>query len=94
MPEPSQAGGFDLTRFSEGTRRRLYDRISEIVFAPPGTGTTPDQAGLQVVFFAGRWFATWLAVEETPDLPDRLRIRLVRIVTPRNEPAEIELYET
>lgn len=93
MPEPSQPSVFDLTRFSEGTRRRLYDRISEIVFAAPEAGSTPDQAGLQVVFFAGRWFATWLDGDEPPALPDRLRFRLVRVLPHPEEPTEIELHE-
>jgi hypothetical protein len=42
MPEPPQPSVFDFTRFSEGTRRRLYDRISEIVFAAPEAGSTLD----------------------------------------------------
>lgn len=86
-PEPSR---FDLARFSEAVRRRLYDRTAEIAFAE--RGHTPDEAGLQIVYIAGRWFAAWTDLDEPPSLPDHLRVRLVRIEEDPDRP-DIALYD-
>ncbi len=81
----------DITRFSESTRRKLYDRIVEIQFAGDGGAHTPDDSGLQVVYFAGRWFATWtdLAEPHWRSLPLRLRIARVGLGSGR----DVELYD-
>jgi hypothetical protein len=81
----------DLTRFSESLRRRLYDRIVEIQFAGQGDTHTPDDSGLQVVFFAGRWFATWTDLEEPLWRPVPLRMRVVRVGLGASQ--EVELYD-
>lgn len=88
MPEPFR---FDLARFSEAARRRLYDRMAEIAFAE--IRHTPDEAGLQIVHIAGRWFAVWTDLDEPPTLPDHLRVRLVRIDVNPDQPADIALYD-
>jgi hypothetical protein len=81
----------DLSRFSESNRRRLYDRIVEIQFAGAGDAHLPDDSGLQVVYFAGRWFASWTDLEEPLWRPLFLRIRLVRVGMGSNQ--EVELHE-
>ncbi len=81
----------DLTHFSESTRRRLYDRIAEIQFTGEGGVHTPDDSGLQVVYFAGRWFATWTDLAEPLWRPAPLRMRIVRVGLGSSQ--EVELYE-
>ena len=93
MAEVSKSVLFDLSRFSETIRRRLYDRIAEIQFARPEARHTPDEAGLQVVYFAGRWFAGWLDLEESPERPLALRFRLMRIAARPEAPAGFEMDE-
>lgn len=105
MPDVSESTPFDLSRFSESIRRRLYDRIVEIQFPPPDPSEPvapedlhrvayqPDEAQLQVVFLFGRWFAFWRDLEEPDHRPERLRVELVRIEVSREKPADITLYE-
>jgi hypothetical protein len=81
----------DLTRFSESTRRRLYERIVEIQFTGEGDAQAPDDSGLQVVYFAGRWFATWTDLEEPLWRPAPLRLRIVRVGLGADQ--SVELYE-
>jgi hypothetical protein len=88
MPEESVP--LDLTRFSESARRRLYDRIAEIQFAGPRP-RDPDKAGLQIVHFAGRWFAAWMDLDEPAGRPLALRARIVRVGLGAG--GEIALYE-
>jgi hypothetical protein len=83
--------GLDLTHFSEGTRRTLYERISKIQFAREREAPTPDDSGLQVVYFAGRWFATWTDLEEPLWRPAPLRMRIVRVGLGSDQ--QVELYE-
>jgi len=81
----------DITHFSESTRRRLYDRIVEIQLAVDGGAYDPDDSGLQVVFFAGRWFATWLDLAEPVWRPLPLRLRIVRVGLGSGR--DVELYD-
>ena len=81
----------DLTRFSESTRRVLYDRIVQIQLGGAGDARTADDSGLQVVFFAGRWFATWTDLEEPLWRPVALRMRIVRVGMGASQ--EVELYD-
>ncbi|HEX6898873.1 MAG TPA: hypothetical protein VF789_04135 [Thermoanaerobaculia bacterium] len=87
MPEESS---WDLSRFTETIRRRLYDRIAADL-GVLSVSYTADQAGLQIWFFAGRWFAVWADLEEPPEQPAALRTRLVRIGVGAN--GEIELFD-
>jgi hypothetical protein len=94
----------DLTRYSEATRRALYDRIVAIQFTPqesaPGkdledvwTPTqTPDEAGLTVLYLFGRWFAFWHEVPE-PGLPEARRTEIVRIQASSDAEDGILLFE-
>ena len=81
----------DLTRFSESTRRALYDRIVQIQLGGAGDAHRADDSGLQVVFFAGRWFATWTDLEEPLWRPVALRMRIVRVGMGASQ--EVELYD-
>ncbi|HEY3568493.1 MAG TPA: hypothetical protein VGP73_11220 [Thermoanaerobaculia bacterium] len=81
----------DLTRFSESTRRALYDWIVQIQFGGAGDAHAPDDSGLQVVYFAGRWFATWTDLEEPLWRPLPLRMRIVRVGMGAGQ--EVELYD-
>lgn len=66
-------GVLDLVRYTEATRRALYDRIVAIQFSPvpdaapgdwPGPTYTPDASGLNVFHAFSRWFATWTDLDE------------------------------
>jgi hypothetical protein len=81
----------DLTRFSESTRRRLYDRIVELQLTGEESAHTPDDSGLQVVYFAGRWFATWTDLAEPLWRPTPLRLRIVRVGLGSEQ--EVQLYD-
>lgn len=89
----AEATTLDLTHFSEEVRRKLYDHISETHFARPDSRHTPDQAGLQVFYAAGRWFASWIDLDEPATLPDRLRVRIARIALGAEGRAAVELHE-
>jgi hypothetical protein len=82
---------FDLTRFRESTRRRLYERVASLQFSGEGERPTPDDAGLQVVYFAGRWWAAWIDLEEPAWQPTALRMRIARIGAGGEQ--GIELYD-
>lgn len=93
MPDTSEPVSSGLTAFSETLRRQLYEQVAETQFNLAEAGQTPDQAGLQVVWFAGRWFAAWLDLAEPATLPLRQRFRIVRIGVRQGQPFGIELYE-
>ncbi len=91
----------DLTRYSEATRRRLYDAVVGVQFTPiedaqpgdwPGPSYTPEAAGLNVFHAFHRWFAAWTDLDE-PDLPPDQRQELVRIVADPRSPYGISLEE-
>jgi hypothetical protein len=104
MPDLPDSTPLDLTRYSEATRRALYDQIVEIQFAAedPETATdpedawkpkqTPDEAGLTVFFLFGRWFAFWRDVPE-PGLPEWRLTEMVRIQAAPLAPDGIMLFE-
>lgn len=95
----------DLSRYTEATRRTLYDRVVELQFTPPDPATVdhpedawiptygPDDAGLTVFHVLGRWFATWTDLDAPADLPEDRRIELVRIDADPDTPNGIMLYE-
>ncbi|HSS76991.1 MAG TPA: hypothetical protein VLV54_09620 [Thermoanaerobaculia bacterium] len=71
----------DLSVFSEGTQRALYELVVADNFrqteSAPGEGSVPqytaEQAGLEVVWAWGRWFATWWKLELPDTLPEAER---------------------
>jgi hypothetical protein len=40
---------------------------------------TPEEAGLQVAFLLGRWYAVWRQLEEPEDVPPSQRYEVLRI---------------
>ena len=103
--------GVDLSRPTESTRRALYDLVVRIHFTPtpeeiqmakedPGNHWIPDYgpdaAELTVWYDRGRWYASWLSLEEEPDprAPWRLWsvVRIVEDADPSN-PAGVAFLE-
>lgn len=86
----------DLTRYTESTRRELYDRLVTIQTAPapgePPPSFDPEDAGLTVFYLFGRWFAFWRDVPE-PGLPEWRLTEMVRIQAAPDSPDGIILYE-
>ncbi|HKI05606.1 MAG TPA: hypothetical protein VKK31_26740 [Thermoanaerobaculia bacterium] len=90
----------DLTRYTEATRRELYDRLVSIQFTPQDPPLDPedaapvqdpDAAGLTVFYLFGRWFAYWQG-EPEPGLPSWRLTEMVRIQA-ADTPDGIMLYE-
>ena len=91
----------DLDRYSEQTRRDLYDLVVEMQFSPiegageddyPGPSYTPDEAGLSVFYLCTRWFATWTNLDEK-NPPEERRIELVRLEGDPGGPFGIIMHE-
>src|SRR5262245_22351034 len=98
----STAPPLDLDRYSEATRRKLYDAIQLSDFSPWIEGGNPDSPGafysaeaaeLRVFFFAGRWFAQWNRLEVPPFEPEHKRIELLRIVAVPKAPEGYVFHE-
>jgi hypothetical protein len=97
MPElPEVYPPLDLARYTEATRRALYDRLVRIQFTTAldseDAAQDPDAAELTVFHLFGRWFAHWRDVPE-PGLPSWRLIELVRIQADPSSPDGIMLYE-
>ena len=59
------------------TARPLDPRADQAeVWVPP---YTPEEAGLEVFHQHGRWFATWLKLEEPEDAPETQRREVLRL---------------
>ncbi|HEX3530137.1 MAG TPA: hypothetical protein VH988_24010 [Thermoanaerobaculia bacterium] len=91
----------DLDRYSEQTRRDLYDLVVAMQFSPiegvgeddyPGPSYTPDEAGLEVFYLRSRWFATWTNLDEK-NLPEERRIELVRLEADASMPFGMIMHE-
>ncbi len=85
---PAPAIPLDLSRYSEATRRALYDQISAEHFSPDlatiaeasaggdfAEDRTAEEAGLRIEYSLGRWFAVW------------------RMADPIENPTERDLWE-
>jgi hypothetical protein len=74
---------FDMTAGSEGMRRVLYGMVVRDHFSPEPLEETPkeiwtpgytaEEAGLEVVFLWGRWFAAWKKLEVPSQAPEEER---------------------
>jgi hypothetical protein len=94
--------GCDLTTENEATRRAIYELVvaesftrkpldpPDDVWEPP---YTPEQAGLEVVFQWGRWFATWIKLEEPEDRPERERREVLVYEPDSQQPGAVTCYE-
>ncbi|HEY0512918.1 MAG TPA: hypothetical protein VGH73_13495 [Thermoanaerobaculia bacterium] len=89
----------DLTRYTESTRRELYERLVRIQFTPQAGDPEdaaplqdPDAAELTVFYLFGRWFAYWRELPE-PGLPAWRMTEMVRIQAAPDSPDGIILYE-
>jgi hypothetical protein len=80
--DPQSIAHLDLSAYSEETQRALYKLVAQDNFLateeePPEEGWvpkyTPEEAGLEVVYAWGRWFATWWKLELPEDLPESKR---------------------
>jgi hypothetical protein len=83
--ESSSRPPIDLAAVTENTRRTVYD-VVVAVFFDEDASHSPEEAGLAIYHFAGRWFALWLDLEAPSDLPEEVRRQVVRIRKP--EPGE------
>lgn len=93
----------DLSRYTEETRRELYDRLVRIQRLPPDSASDsggepgpeydPEASELMVFHAFGRWFATWTDLEAPEDLPEHLRREVVRIQPAPENPEGILLLE-
>jgi hypothetical protein len=76
----------DLTRDDPGTQKVLHDFVVREYFSPhllddPGDihvpGYTPEECELRVFFQYGRWFVTWMKLEENMNRPESLTRELL-----------------
>jgi hypothetical protein len=98
MPEHPQFTPQSLTRYTEATRRELYDAVVRHLWTPREPGDyipafTPDAAQLTVVYSHGRWIVVWLDLEEPADAPPDQRAPMARILASPDSPSGIMLSE-
>ena len=76
----------DLTKDDPATQRILHDFVVREYFSPhvlddPGDvhmpRNTPEECELQVFFQLGRWFVTWVKLEEDMNRPEALTRELL-----------------
>jgi len=91
-PAPSEP--LDLSRYSEATRRALYDRISAEHFTPDlatigeanargdfAEARTAEEAGLRIEYSLGRWFAVWRLADPIENPTERDLWEVVTVTT-------------
>jgi hypothetical protein len=101
-PGPAAAGSpsiahLDLSVFSEETRLALYEVVAAENFGPTetarGEGSVPqytaEQAGLEVVWIWGRWFATWWKLELPETLLEAERREILLLQENRHRPGTL-----
>ena len=98
MPEQSNSTPLDLTRYTEGMRRELYDRVVQHLWTPDHADDytpefSPDAAQLAVYFLAGRWFLTYIDLDEPADAPPDRRIVVSRVLAAPDRRFGIQLSE-
>jgi hypothetical protein len=98
MPEQSKSIPLDLTRYTEATRREVYDRCVRHLWTPeaPGDYTpsyTPDAAQMTVAYSHGRWFLSYIDLEEPVNAPLDRRAVLSRIIAAPDRPLGLMLSE-
>ena len=101
VTEALSVAHLDFSVFSEETRRRLYEVVATENFGPtdqePGEETVPqytaEQAGLEVIFVWGRWFATWWKLELPETLPEAERREILVLQESHNPPGMLAYGE-
>jgi hypothetical protein len=93
----------DLSVFSEETRLALYEVVVAENFegtsleAPPGVDWGPaytaEQAGLEVTWAWGRWFASWWRLELPDTLPEARRRETLLLEENRHRPGTLAYCE-
>jgi hypothetical protein len=99
---PSLPPDLDLEVYTEATRRALYDIVVAVHFTAPAEiargdwypDYSPDEAGLVVHFWRGRWLAWWSRLEEAvSELPEARRQAFVRIQAAPEAPYGVAFHE-
>lgn len=98
MPEHPKSTPLDLTRYTEATRRELYDRVVQHLWTPIDPGDyvppfTPDACGLTVAYSHGRWLLLYIDLEEPTDAPADRRAVMSRILSDPSKRFGIHLSE-
>ena len=98
MPEQTKSIPLDLTRYTEATRREVYDRVVRHLWTPIDPGDyvpsyTPDAAQLTVSYLGGRWIVSYIDLEEPADAPADRRAVLSRVLFAPDRPLGIQLSE-
>jgi hypothetical protein len=106
QPDPVEDGSpsiadLDLSVFSEATQQALYEVVVADNFRQPkpasAEGSVPqytaEQAGLEVVYSWGRWFATWMKLELPDTLPEAERREILLLVESRHRPGTLAYGE-
>ncbi|MGH7489078.1 MAG: hypothetical protein ACREMY_26265 [bacterium] len=95
---PSSVAWLDFSVYSEATQRALYDLVAAENFrrtdraAPGDTWVppySPEEAGLEVVWAWGRWFATWWKLELPDTLPEAERREILVLEENRHRPGTL-----
>ena len=86
-PDSTSRPPINLDRVTERTRRQVYDAVAAVFFDRGDGGRTysPEEAGLAIYRFAGRWFAVWEDLDAAVELPEEVR-RQVLIIRTSPEP--------
>jgi hypothetical protein len=87
----------DLGVYTEATRRALYELVAAEFFGHTEPAVeksvaepyTPDQAGLEVVYLWGRWFAVWWKLELPATLPEAERREIRRLEENKDRPGTL-----
>ena len=98
MSDQGKSIPYDLSRYTEATRRALYDAVVLHLWTPTAPGDyvppyTPDACGLTVMYTHGRWIALYLDLEEPADAPPDQRAVMSRILRAPDRPFGIQLSE-
>jgi hypothetical protein len=102
-PEPPR---FDLSRYSEATRRAIWDALAAAHFGATAAEAreaeaagdwvethSAEEAGLVVFWLFGRWLAFWRVLDEPEDAPERFRYDCVSVHEDPRAPGGLGLSE-
>ena len=103
---PQDPPPLDLARYSEVTRRALYDLTVQVHFSPTPKEIakakkndewyekyTAEECDLTVLYLAGRWFAYWRIWElETENAPEDQHWEVLRIQYSESNPNRPAFY--